>query len=274
MGIEAQTPWNWQESTRGITRDFQNFGFRPIGETEMPRRCNGCGVAPPTASMTVFAPGVYDPADIRSDRRVSVLDEGDGRFRPAEGADDAVLAWQYADDAWATVRGTTSTTSQLDRMLELARALRPAQRTPIGVPFSLANLPANLPLTEVYTDHGEYGTTVRFGACGMTDRGAVPTCMTESERLAVQIWPNAGYQGHIQQHQTVPVRVGGEEGLYDAAFGEAAVPLDDGSLAVFELSAPNGVTPSIELADVLAAVEWAPNPGRESTWRAIGEWVK
>jgi hypothetical protein len=274
MGIATSALQGWEESTRGITRDFQNFGFRPVGETELPRRCNGCGVDPPTAFMTAYAPGVFDPAATRSDQPVSVLGDGDGFFSPTEGTEDAVLTWQYADNAWATVRGRTTTTSELNRMLELARALRPAEFTPIVAPFSLANLPATLPLAEVYTDHGEYGTTLRFGACGMTDRGAVPECMTNSEQLAVEVWPDAGYQGHIQQHQTVPVQVGGKDGLYDAEFGEAAVPLDDGSLAVFDLSAPGDATPSTALVDILATVEWAPDPGNDATWRAIGDWVR
>ena len=82
------------------------------------------------------------------------------------------------------------------------------------------------------------------------------------------------YQGHIQQHQTVPVQVGGKDGLYDEEFGEAAVPLDDGSLAVFDLSAPQDTTPTVALTDILETVEWAPDPGSDATWRPSGDWVK
>jgi hypothetical protein len=40
----------------------------------------------------------------------------DGFFPPAQGSQDAMLTWQFAEDAWATVRGTTTTTSDLDRL--------------------------------------------------------------------------------------------------------------------------------------------------------------
>jgi hypothetical protein len=53
-----------------------------------------------------------------------------------------VLTWQYAENAWATVRGTTTTTGDINRMLELARALRPTERAPIRAPLSLTNVAA------------------------------------------------------------------------------------------------------------------------------------
>jgi hypothetical protein len=49
------------------------------------------------------------------------------------------------------VRGLTTITYDFDRMLELARAVRPTERTPVRYPLSLANAPARMPLASVYT---------------------------------------------------------------------------------------------------------------------------
>jgi hypothetical protein len=65
-------------------------------------------------------------------RPVDGMSRTDGFFPAAQGSRDAMLTWLYAEDAWATVRGTTTTTSDLDRMLELGRALRPSERTRSG----------------------------------------------------------------------------------------------------------------------------------------------
>jgi hypothetical protein len=72
MTLDAPQPWNWEESDRRITSDFQQFGFRPADENEMPRRCNGCGVTPPTAFLTVYAPGKFDPTDAQTAEPVSL----------------------------------------------------------------------------------------------------------------------------------------------------------------------------------------------------------
>ena len=68
----------------------------------------------------------------------------------------------------------TSATTELDRMVELAHALQPAERTPIRLPMSVANLPANMPLAEINIDTSalqddalDYGTRLEFAACGM-----------------------------------------------------------------------------------------------------------
>jgi hypothetical protein len=138
MGVTPNQPQGWEELNRTITGDFQQFDFRPVNETELRRRCNGC--APWTATLTVYAPGKFDPTDAQSGQPVSVNGDEDGFFRPLDEADktkDAMLAWQYADNAWATAVGMTSTTSGLDQLLELARALKPAERTPIRLPLSL-----------------------------------------------------------------------------------------------------------------------------------------
>ncbi len=275
MALDTTQPWNWEESDRRITSDFQQFGFRPVDETEVPRRCNGCGVKPPTAFLTVYAPGKFDSTDARTGEPVSVNPLNNGFFRATQGSEDALLAWEYEPNAWATVRGRTTVTSQLDRMLELAHAIRPAERTPIRVPLSLPGVPAPLSLAEIDVDRGDYGTTLEFAKCGMTDVGGTPDCFGEADRLRVQIWPDDGYYGHIQEKSSVPIQIGGKDGIY-AEHG-AAVQVQPGMLVVFNLGGPFGnppKPPTASLKGILAGVEWSPDPGNEATWLPVSDWAK
>ncbi|MEI6252670.1 MAG: hypothetical protein WCP30_07680 [Mycobacteriaceae bacterium] len=271
------TPQSWQESNRRVTREFQQFGLRPVDETEMPRRCNGCGVDPPTAFLTAYAPGKFDPAGARAAEPVTVNADNDGYFRASQNSEDALLAWQYADNAWATVRGRTTITSERDRMLELARALHPTDPTDIRAPLSIPNVPAPMPLTEISVDRGNYGTTLEFAACGSTDVSGAPDCQSESGSMRVQIWPADGYAGLITEQNSVPTQIGGRSGIVEADGNNAAVQVQPGMLVVFNLSGPVGQSatpPKASLTDILATVSWAPDPGSERTWPPIADWAK
>jgi hypothetical protein len=120
---------------------FQQFDLRPTDETETRFTCNGC--APWTVDLTAYAPGKFDPTEARKGKPVTVI--GDGFLVEDQAKHSATLTWQYAENAWATVRGMTSATIELDRMVELAHALQPAERTPIRLPLSLPNLPDEIP---------------------------------------------------------------------------------------------------------------------------------
>ncbi|MDT5150112.1 MAG: hypothetical protein QOI01_1845 [Mycobacterium sp.] len=75
-------------------------------------------------------------------------------------------------------------------MLELARALRPTERTPVRYPLSLANVPARMPLASAYTKNlpiygpGSEGTTLTFSTC--TNQGKGSECTQENASLLVQ----------------------------------------------------------------------------------------
>jgi hypothetical protein len=84
MGLEASEPWNWEELNRQVTREFQRFGFRPVGETESPRRCNGCGQHPATAYLTVYAAAAFDPTDARTGQPVTVSGPTASTARPRD----------------------------------------------------------------------------------------------------------------------------------------------------------------------------------------------
>lgn len=278
--MKLETPQSWTEEGRSITSVFQQFGLRPVDETELPRNCNGCGVNPPTAYLTAYAPGVFDPTEARTGDPVTVNTDGDGFFRASRNSDAAVLAWKYADDAWATVRGLTTITSEPARMTELARALRPGDRSAIRLPLSIPGLPTSLPLAEISIDRGRYGTTLHFGACGRTDIGATPECYVKADNMSVQIWPAKGYSGHIEEQGSVPMRIGGRDGLYDAVENRAAVEATPDMLVVFDLSGPAGTPgqtrpkPQSDLKEILATTVWASDPGNEQTWIPVDDWVK
>ncbi len=136
MGVLPDQPQGWAELNRRITGDFQQFSLRPTDETEYRYGCNGC--APWTVDLTAYAPGKFDPAEARTGRPVTVNADGDGFWVEDQAKHTATLTWQYADDAWATAKGMTSATTELDRLVELAHALQPTQRTPIRLPLSMA----------------------------------------------------------------------------------------------------------------------------------------
>lgn len=270
-------PATWTEANRRITSDFQQFGLRPAGETELPRGCNGCGVEPATAYVTVYAAGKYDPAQIRSAQPLTVNAGNDGFYRASTESENAVLAWQYADNSWATVRGTTTITSESDRMLELARTLAPRKLTAIRVPLSIPGVPDSMPLAEISVDRGNYGTTLEFAQCGATDVGRIPPCQVESENMSVQIWPTDDPNGHMPREQETPAKIGGRDGKYGPDGRSAFVQVMPGMSVVFTLNPPSGQPPSpghVTLNDILASLTWASDPATEQSWAPVTEWTK
>lgn len=270
-------PSFWMESDRRITAEFQQFGLRPVDETELPRDCNGCGVKPPTAYLTAYAAGKFDPTQARLGEAVTVNADADGFIAAPQSSGDALLAWQYADNAWATVRGKTALASDRDRMLDLARALRPTDLIEIQVPLSMPTVPKSMPLAEISINRGDYGTTMHFASCGADDVGGIPDCYGKTDSLRVQIWPTEEYSGHIDEQNSEPTQIGGRDGLYQSNGRRAAVPLKPGMLVVFGLDGPAGVPttpPQANLKEILATVAWAPNPGAEQTWGPIAQWAR
>jgi len=274
--LSPAEPNDWQELNRTITADYQQFSFRPRGETEFRRRCNGC--APWTAELTVYAPGKYDPAVMQSEQPVSVNGDNDGFFRPMDPEDagkDSVLAWQYADGAWATAVGMTTATADLDSLTALARALMPAERAPISLPLSVASLPENMPLAQIDVDTSpaqdgslDYGTHVEFAPCALEPDGAVPDCLLDSDSLSVHIWsddPRGGPQ------LTTQITVGGKDGFINQTRRSATVSVQPGLAAEFMLTGPDENT---TLDQILEGVTWAPDPADEATWEPVSAWTR
>lgn len=273
------TPSSWTEPERRITADFQQFGLRPDGENELPPRCNGCGVDPATAILTAYAPGKFDPAVERTGEPVTVTADNDGFFRLAADSGEAILTWPYAENSWATVRSMTTLTKDRGRMLDLARALS-AKDAKIRLPLSIPDVPAAMPLSEIYVDNRGYGTTLHFIACPPDAFGRTGDCYGRVDKMRVQIWPADGYRGHIDERDSVAAKIGGLDGIFDSTGRNAAVQVRPGMLVVFELEGPSGQpgqplpAPQANLKDILATLTWAPDPGNEQTWLPVTDWVK
>jgi hypothetical protein len=285
MGLVPNQPQGWEELNRRITGEFQQFSLRPTDETETRFTCNGC--APWTVDLTAYVPGKFDPTDARKGKPVTVNSDGDGFLVEDPAKHAATLTWQYDADAWATVQGLTSATAKLDRMVELSHALKPAERTPIRLPMSMPDVPANMPLAEINIDKtGDYGTTLSFAPCGRTEVGGAGECESErdTESLSVHIWPADGYQGHFQEQGAVPMQIGGKNGLFDddlnGAGDHAAVLVQPDTLVVFDCGLPGphtaGTPPEAptSLKRILAALAWASDPGNEATWPVVADWAK
>jgi len=285
MGLIPNQPQGWKELNRLITAEFQQFSLRPADETERRFNCNGC--APWTVDLTAYAPGKFDPTEARAGQPITVNGDRDGFLTEDPANHTATLTWPYSDDAWATVKGLTAATTQPDRMVELAHALEPAERSPIRLPMSMPNVPANMPLAEINVDGtGDYGTILEFAPCGPRATGGVGSCERHPnvETTSVHIWPSDRVDWHFEEEEAVPMTIGGKDGLFDDALNgagdHAAVQVAPGMLVVFDSGvgdahrAGDPPQPPTRLKSILASVEWAPNPGDETTWLPVSDWAK
>src|SRR5882757_2869865 len=285
MGLVPDQPQGWKELNRQITGEFQQFSLRPADDTEQRFNCNGC--APWTVDLTAYAPGKFDPTDARMGQPVNVNGEGDGFLTEDPAKHTATLTWQYADNAWATVKGLTAATTQLDRMVELAHAFKPAERTPIRLPMSMPDVPANMPLAGINVDGtGDYGTIITFAPCGPSVTGGAGPCERgpDTESLGVHIWPSDNYQAHFEEEEAVPMKIGGKDGFFDDALNgagdHAVVQVQPGMLAVFDcgIDAPYRIgeppQPPTNLKSILATLVWAPDPATEASWARVSDWAK
>jgi hypothetical protein len=304
MGFDTSRPWNWQEVERRLVPGFQRFGFRPVGETTSPRPCQGCGINPPTVEVTVYNPGVYDPSGARTGRPVDVSgrsgfigvpqrdhpinDPNYPILDPSEIFASVMLVWEYDDNAWATVRAMTPMTSDLDRMLELARAVRPDERTPVRLPLSLRFMPANMPLAAVHTDFmpvysatSDVGTTLAFGACASDVKGdECAQKAQESGSFGIEILQRDDYP-ESSVLQPVDRTIGGRDGRSDPKYLWAAIQVEKGVYVEFNLISPRTPERTQETDDaartqfdeVLNSVTWAPDLANEASWPMISDWA-
>lgn len=275
MGLVPDQPKGWEELNRRMTSEFQQFNLRPVDDTEYRYGCNGC--APSTADLTAYAPGAFDPTEARKGLPVRVNSDGDGFLTETPERHASTLTWQYAQNAWASVRAMTSATVALDRMVELARALRQTERTPLRLPLAMANLPVDMPLTDIDVDthrdepsRVDYGTTIDFASCSSTATGGRRDCPTVTESLSVRILPGEyrAPSGGVP-HDVVPVKIGGRDGYYDDTIHRVSVPLATGMLVLFDV----GDRDQQAVQDLLAGVTWAPDPGDDATWSAVSDWT-
>jgi hypothetical protein len=108
-----------------------------------------------SARLTVFRPGAFQPTRFAGGEAVRVGDRP-GLYAPGvhyEPGDDSpsrgALAWQYADNAWATVASVTADGYSKAEFLQIAAGLTAAPATAATVPLKLGWVPAGYRLTSV-----------------------------------------------------------------------------------------------------------------------------
>ncbi|MEU7840080.1 hypothetical protein AB0B39_03830 [Micromonospora sp. NPDC049114] len=121
------------------------------GATEQDKKKAAGGKPSLWAYLTVYRPGVFDPAKIKDGTDVTVA----GRravqallpvgLDPRNDADagNKLFAWEYADNAWAAVTSISSdeATPSFENLGGLVEGLKPTKPTPALVPFTLGYVP-------------------------------------------------------------------------------------------------------------------------------------
>jgi hypothetical protein len=102
--------------------------------------------------------------------------------------------------------------------------------------------------------------------------------------MSVHIWPSDRVDWHFEEEEAVPMKIGGKDGFFDDAVhgagDHAAVQVAPGMLAVFDSGVGDVYRtgdppqPPTRLKRILASLEWAPDPGDETTWLPVSDWAK
>ncbi|MEV6710192.1 hypothetical protein [Micromonospora wenchangensis] len=131
-----------------VTADEVEAGGDPV---EQKKRAAG-GKPSLWAYLTVYRPGVFDPAGIRNGRKVTVaghravqatLPVGLDPSKPVDEG-NKLLAWEYAPDAWAAVTSISSSVASpsFQDLGGLVGGLKPSRPKPATVPFTVGYVPA------------------------------------------------------------------------------------------------------------------------------------
>ncbi len=105
------------------------------------------------AYLAVYQPGSYDPTKLTGARQVTVAGRP-GLETSETGGSWAVtrtLAWQYATNAWAVIRASSTEANypSAEQLRQLAAGLPAATPTPARVPFTMGYVPSGYRLQEV-----------------------------------------------------------------------------------------------------------------------------
>lgn len=142
------------------------------------------------AYLTVYRPGAFDPAGIKTGKKVTVAGRKAVQATLPAGLDpqnplderNKLFAWEYAPNAWAAVTSISSdqATPSFQDLGGLVEGLKPSKPKPAPVPFKVGYVPAGyLPLqTGTHAMPGLSGiATARAGDYGGATytRPAMPT---------------------------------------------------------------------------------------------------
>ncbi|MET8365171.1 hypothetical protein ABZU53_16570 [Micromonospora sp. NPDC005194] len=121
------------------------------GATEQDKKKAAGGKPSLWAYLTVYRPGVFDPAKIKGGTDVTVAGRRAVRALLPVGLDpqnqvdagNKLFAWEYADNAWAAVTSISSdeATPSFEDLGGLVEGLKPSKPTPALVPFTVGYVP-------------------------------------------------------------------------------------------------------------------------------------
>ncbi|MEV7629910.1 serine/threonine-protein kinase [Actinoplanes sp. NPDC089786] len=121
----------------------------------------------PAGTLTVYRPGAFDPAGLDGTERVTVGGRParwDETYPTTPNNTDRMLAWQYADNAWATIQTVRDGQPSFDQLRSLAGGLRTGGSVVARLPFRLTYVPKGYQAVEV-------GTQVETGAASPAQYG-------------------------------------------------------------------------------------------------------
>lgn len=210
-------------------------------------------------TVMVFAPGKYDPADIRSGEPVDVRGKkgffrGDAKCFCSGSAPAVGLAWEYAPNAWALVQNESPNLQQGLKekpiLLRIASAVAFERTTPLKLPYRVGYLPSGL---RPGPESGSLNTATPGGIGGhVTLKGAG----AQDPGVTLMSSPALGAGLAI-----------GEPTSEHSAFGEITVSINIGHsiVRVSTSDSPNRL-PQLELAKIANSIIPAADLNDVSTW--------
>lgn len=270
-GLSADLYWHtgihvpdgYQLRERAWTPDYETISLRKLDD---PDAVGCCGGLPHTVFVTMYRPGAYDATGVQDGTPVQVGTSsgwfGSRRDQDFDGqtplSNEALptVSWQYAPQAWAVVRATTSTTQQLSQLLLVATSVRTDVSEPIRTPLRLSYLPPGLAPDRIYDDTNEiYGTTFEFSG----DVTGQPTT------LVIQVWAAPGPAESSAGASTITVD-GRSGSLLDPSNGGHAAYIRLGERSVEISYDGSSHTAGTDLDKILDGIRWSSDPTNPSTW--------
>lgn len=98
-----------------------------------------------TGYLVVYRPGAFDPDKLTGTRKLTVAGRPALSLTQKRPATQYVLAWEYADKAWAAIYTYPRNDSYVtvEELVTVAAGLKPADPVAVKVPFTMSYVPAD-----------------------------------------------------------------------------------------------------------------------------------
>ena len=159
-----------QPSFRFTVRGWSDGRLRVADPTSVSTAYQTAGVFlgdEPVGALTVYRPGAFDPGSLDGTEPITVSGRAarwDETFPTSPNNTDRLLAWQYADNAWATVQLSQDDQPSYEQVRSLAGGLRTTEPVVARLPFALSYVPKGYQAVEV-------GTRVETGSASPAGYG-------------------------------------------------------------------------------------------------------